>query len=61
MSSHMASFIAADWSLIRIGSIPGESSSSRSLPKRTHLFHQERNMINYVELHVTRDPQLFLV
>lgn len=37
MSSHIANFIAADWSLIRIGSTPGESSNSRSLPNWTHL------------------------
>lgn len=38
ISSHIASLIAAVWSLIRIGKIPGESSNSRSVPKRTHLF-----------------------
>lgn len=37
MSSQMASFMAADWSLILIGIMPGESSNSKSLPKRTHL------------------------
>lgn len=43
MSSHIASFIAAVWSLIRIGIIPGESSNSRSLPKRTHLLQENGN------------------
>uniref|UniRef100_A0A0A9DQS4 Uncharacterized protein n=1 Tax=Arundo donax TaxID=35708 RepID=A0A0A9DQS4_ARUDO len=36
MSSHIASLIAAVWSLIRIGKIPGESNNSKSVPNRTH-------------------------
>lgn len=49
MSSHIASFIAAVWSLIRIGIIPGESSNSRSLPKRTHLLQENENQERDIE------------
>lgn len=46
ISSHMASLIAAVWSLIRMGKIPGESSNSRSLPKWTHLLHCYSKPVN---------------
>lgn len=49
ISSQIATLIAAAWSLIRIGRIPGESNNSRSFPKRTHLLEMNAWKNNVTE------------
>lgn len=53
MSSQIASFMAADWSLILIGIMPGESSNSKSLPKRTHLQEKESDEFQHYSYHTS--------